>query len=74
MKEPAIHHQAELTAPGQERQALCGICPAGCWVIVTYDQEGKIAAVRADEGTPFGITCTLGVHSAEMVYSENRLR
>jgi cysteine desulfurase NifS len=59
---------------GTERQALCGICPAGCWVIVTYDQEGKIAAVRADEGAPFGITCTLGVHSPEIVYSENRLR
>ena len=74
MKEPAIHLQAELTAPGKERQALCGICPAGCWVIVTYDQAGQIAAVRADEGTPFGIICTLGVHSPEIVYSENRLR
>ena len=59
---------------GRERRALCGICPAGCWIIVTYDQEGKIAAVRADEGSPFGITCKLGVHSAEIVYSENRLR
>jgi cysteine desulfurase NifS len=74
MKEPAIHYQAGLTTPGRERQALCGICPAGCWVIVTYDQEGKIAAVRADEGTPFGITCTLGMHSPEIVYSENRLQ
>ncbi|MEJ2671136.1 MAG: aminotransferase class V-fold PLP-dependent enzyme [Deltaproteobacteria bacterium] len=59
---------------GTERRALCGICPAGCWVIVTYDQAGKIAAVRADEGTPFGIVCKLGLHSAEIVYSENRLR
>ncbi len=59
---------------GRERRALCGICPAGCWIVVTYDQEGKIAAVRADEGSPFGITCRLGVHSPEIVYSENRLR
>jgi anaerobic selenocysteine-containing dehydrogenase len=58
---------------GRERRALCGICPAGCWIIVTYDQEGKIAAVRADESSPFGITCKLGVHSPEIVYSENRL-
>ncbi|MFP3869085.1 MAG: IscS subfamily cysteine desulfurase [Desulfobacteraceae bacterium] len=57
----------------KERRALCGICPAGCWIIVTYDQEGKITAVRPDEGTPFGITCKLGLHSPEIVYSENRL-
>ncbi len=60
-------------ASPREHRALCGICPAGCWIIVTYDQDGKIAAVRADEGTPFGITCKLGVHSPEIVYSENRL-
>ena len=59
---------------GRERRALCGICPAGCWIVVTYDREGKIAAVRADESSPFGITCRLGVHSPEIVYSENRLR
>ena len=57
-----------------ERRALCGICPAGCWVIVTYDESGKIASVRADENSPFGIVCKLGDHSAEIVYSENRLR
>jgi cysteine desulfurase NifS len=60
--------------PGTERRALCGICPAGCWVIVTYDADGKIAAVRDDAGSPFGITCKLGRHSPEIVYSENRLR
>jgi cysteine desulfurase NifS len=59
---------------GKERRALCGICPAGCWIVVTYDQEGNLAAVRADESSPFGITCKLGVHSPEIVYSENRLR
>jgi cysteine desulfurase NifS len=59
---------------GRERRALCGICPAGCWIIVTYDPEGKIAGVRADESSPFGITCKLGVHAPEIVYSENRLR
>ncbi|MFZ2088527.1 MAG: hypothetical protein WAU47_08115, partial [Desulfobaccales bacterium] len=59
---------------GRERRALCGICPAGCWIIVTYDPEGNIAGVRADESSPFGITCKLGVHTPEIVYSENRLR
>lgn len=61
-------------ASPRERRGLCGICPAGCWVVVTYDDEGRIAAVRADEGSPFGITCKLGMHSPEIVYSENRLR
>jgi cysteine desulfurase NifS len=56
-----------------ERRALCGICPAGCWVIVTYDQHGRIAAVRPDESSPFGIVCKLGEHSPEIVYSDNRL-
>ena len=60
--------------PERERRALCGICPAGCWVIVSYGEDGKIAAVRDDEGSPFGITCKLGRHSPEIVYSENRLR
>lgn len=64
----------ENVSPEKERRALCGICPAGCWVIVTYDQSGKIAAVRADEGSPFGITCKLGTHSPEIVYSKNRLK
>ena len=43
-----------------ERRALCGICPAGCWVIVTYDEDGEMASVRADESSPFGIICKLG--------------
>lgn len=57
----------------KERRALCGICPAGCWVVVTYDEEGRIGKVRADESSPFGIICKLGEHSAEIVYSRDRL-
>ena len=58
----------------KERRALCGICPAGCWVIVTYGEDGKMASVKADGSSPLGILCKLGDHSAEIVYSENRLR
>lgn len=57
----------------KEKQALCGICPAGCWVVVTYDHEGKIEKVRSDEGSDLGILCKLGEHSAEIVYSKDRL-
>ena len=52
-----------------ERRGLCGICPAGCWVIVTYDDEGRIDKVRADESSSFGVICKLGERSAEIVYS-----
>ena len=56
------------------RRALCGICPAGCPVIVTYDRQGRLAAVRADESSALGIICKLGKHAPEIVYSEHRLR
>ena len=56
-----------------ERRAICGICPAGCWVIVAYDGKGRIAAVRADETSPLGMICPLGEHSAEIVYAKERL-
>lgn len=56
-----------------ENRALCGICSAGCGVIVTYDEDGRIAAVRADEDSELGIICTLGEHSPEIVYSEDRV-
>jgi cysteine desulfurase NifS len=59
---------------GKERQALCGICPAGCWVIVKYDGEGKIEQVRADDTSAFGAICKLGEHSADIVYSKDRLQ
>ncbi|MDR4507211.1 MAG: IscS subfamily cysteine desulfurase [Candidatus Brocadiaceae bacterium] len=58
----------------KEKRVLCGICPAGCWVIVTYDDKGRIHTVREDENSDFGITCTLGEHSADIVYSKDRLR
>ncbi len=58
----------------RERRALCGICPAGCWVIATLDNNGKMVSVRADESSDYGIICKLGEHSPEIVYSENRLR
>ncbi|TNF52321.1 aminotransferase class V-fold PLP-dependent enzyme, partial [bacterium] len=56
-----------------ERPALCGICPAGCWVIVTYDKTGKIQQVQPDESSPFGVICKLGEYSSEIVYSRDRL-
>ena len=56
-----------------EKRAICGICSAGCGVIVTYDSEGKISSVRADENSELGIICKLGEHSPEIVYSDDRI-
>ncbi len=61
----------ELTA--RECRALCGICPAGCGVVVTYDDRGRIANVRPDESAELGVICKLGEHSAEIVYSKDRI-
>jgi cysteine desulfurase NifS len=63
-----------MTNVSEERRALCGICPAGCWIIVFYDSEKKITAVRPDDSSPLGMLCRLGEHSPEIVYSQNRLQ
>ncbi|MFY9397525.1 MAG: aminotransferase class V-fold PLP-dependent enzyme, partial [Desulfomonilia bacterium] len=57
-----------------EKRAICGICPAGCWVIVSYDSRGRLGSVRADGSSPLGAMCTLGEHAREIVYAEHRLR
>lgn len=56
-----------------EKRGLCGICSAGCGVVVTYDESGRMAAVRADEGSPFGMICRVGERSPEIVYSKDRV-
>ena len=61
----------DLTA--RECRALCGICPAGCGVVVLYDDRGRIANVRPDESAELGVICKLGEHSAEIVYSKDRV-
>ncbi len=55
-------------------KAICGICPAGCWVIVGYDQNGDLASVRPDNTSRLGNICKLGEHAPEIVYSEHRLK
>ena len=56
-----------------EKRGICGICSAGCWVIVTYDGDGRIASVRADETSPFGAICRVGEVSRDIAYSGDRL-
>ncbi len=57
----------------QWKKAICGICPAGCWVEVGMD-NGRLADIRPDQGHPLGMICRRGQHAPEIVYSEHRLR
>jgi anaerobic selenocysteine-containing dehydrogenase len=55
------------------RSAICGICPAGCWVEVGLE-NGKLVNIKQDTSHPLGMICRRGQHSPEIIYSENRLR
>ncbi len=57
----------------REKRGICGICSAGCWIVAGYDRDGKIVHVRPDEGSGMGITCPMGEHSPDIIYSERRL-
>ena len=61
-----------LAAP-QEKRAICGICPAGCWVRVGVE-DGRLTSIDADDGHPLGMICRRGQHAPEIVHSEHRLR
>jgi cysteine desulfurase NifS len=65
---------AENTGIERQRRALCGICPAGCWVRVTYDSAGKMCKAQPDEESELGMICDLGRQSPQIVYSPDRLR
>lgn len=62
------------TGTDRQRRALCGICPAGCWVRVTYDAAGKMCEVQPDNDSELGMICDLGRQSPQIVYSPDRLR
>jgi anaerobic selenocysteine-containing dehydrogenase len=65
-----------MTLKPNEKSGMCGICSAGCGVVVTYDTEGRITAIRADENSPFGpfgMICRVGEQSPEIIYSKDRI-
>src|SRR5450759_4940181 len=62
-----------MTLRPNEKSGMCGICSAGCGVVVTYDQKGRITAVRHDSDSPFGMICRVGEHSPEIIYSKDRI-
>ncbi len=54
------------------RHALCGICPAGCFVTATLE-KGRLVTVEPMEGHPLGMVCHIGRHSPEIVHDPDRL-
>lgn len=57
----------------EERDGLCGICPAGCWVRAQIE-GGRLVQVEPLPDHPLGMICTNGVHSPEIVHDPQRLR
>ncbi|MDX1775915.1 MAG: IscS subfamily cysteine desulfurase [Desulfobulbales bacterium] len=57
-----------------EKRGICGICSAGCWVMVTYDNNDRITSVRPDDSSPYGMLCRAGQCAPEVIYSPQRLK
>ncbi len=66
-------HGSKKTDISEWRKAICGICPAGCWVEVALG-DGRLLDIRPDKSHSLGIICRRGRHAPEIVYSEHRLR
>jgi anaerobic selenocysteine-containing dehydrogenase len=58
---------------GETVTSICGICPGGCGVNVKLI-DGKIEKILPIKSHPIGVVCVRGVHSKEIVYSNDRLR
>jgi cysteine desulfurase NifS len=55
------------------RKAICGICPAGCWVDVALE-DGRLIDIRQDNDNTLGAICLRGKYAPDIVYSQNRLQ
>ena len=55
-----------------KRDGLCGICPAGCFVTATFEND-RLVRVEPQEGHPLGMICRIGRHSPEIVHDPDRL-
>ena len=57
----------------EEKDGICGICPAGCFVRITLS-DGKIVETIPLPDHPLGNICTNGVHSGEIVHDPQRVQ
>jgi len=56
-----------------QRDVLCGICPAGCWVRADLE-DGRLVSVVPQPDHPLGMICTIGRQSPAVVYDTDRLK
>ncbi len=64
--------EASISLQPGEKRSICGICPAGCWVI-TRVENGKLVDVRPDDSHPLGAICRLGEKGPDILTSPHRL-
>jgi len=57
----------------QFKNGLCGVCPAGCRVIVGIE-DGKLISMKPDQSQGHGLLCRRGKFAPQIVYSKNRLK
>lgn len=57
----------------EKRDGLCGICPAGCWVRVTLEND-RLVDIEPQPDHPLGMICTIGQHAPQIVYDPDRIR
>lgn len=57
----------------EEKPAICGLCPEGCWVQVSVC-NGKLVSVRPDADPLYGNLCRRGKLAPRIVYSEDRIK
>ncbi len=55
------------------KKGLCGICPSGCGIEITLEDE-KLHRIKPREDHPLGIVCKRGIHAEEIIYSPERLK
>lgn len=57
----------------EKRDGLCGICPAGCWVRVTLEND-RLVDIEPQPDHPLGMICTIGQHAPQIVYDPDRIK
>ncbi len=66
----AVPHTAAGVA---QKDGICGICPAGCFIRAMFE-DGEMRFVEPRPDHPLGMICTIGSHSADVVYDPARLK
>jgi anaerobic selenocysteine-containing dehydrogenase len=57
----------------QQRPAICGLCPEGCWVCVSVS-DGKLISVKPDTNPSYGNLCKRGMLAPQIIYSPDRIK